>query len=156
MIKFRDRWCLPSEDNTLIKKILEKVHCTLYSIHPGLVKMYKDLKMNYWWRGMKKYVAEFVARCLTCQKVKAEHMQPQRLLQPIGDSNVEMGVHCYGLRDKVTQDKAQNGYYLGGSRPFDQKCCICANEVEMEYTLIDQCLHSTSNQVIWDAQGDCI
>ena len=27
----------------------------------------------FWWHGMKKDVAEYVARCLTCQKAKAEH-----------------------------------------------------------------------------------
>ena len=32
---------------------------------------------------MKKDVAEFVARCLTCQQVKAEHQRPARLLQPL-------------------------------------------------------------------------
>ncbi|KAK6139661.1 hypothetical protein DH2020_026596 [Rehmannia glutinosa] len=33
--------------------------------------MYKDLKRSYWWVNMKNQVAEFVARCLTCQRVKA-------------------------------------------------------------------------------------
>ncbi|KAL5575883.1 hypothetical protein UlMin_017582 [Ulmus minor] len=38
--------------------------------------MYKDLKEQFWWSGMKKEVAEFVAKCLICQKVKAEHQRP--------------------------------------------------------------------------------
>ncbi|KAK6160770.1 hypothetical protein DH2020_004151 [Rehmannia glutinosa] len=45
--------------------------------------MYKDLKRSYWWVNMKNQVAEFVARCLTCQQVKAEHQRPSRLLQPL-------------------------------------------------------------------------
>ncbi|KAK6117872.1 hypothetical protein DH2020_048372 [Rehmannia glutinosa] len=32
--------------------------------------MYKDLKRSYWWVNLKNQVAEFVARCLTCQRVK--------------------------------------------------------------------------------------
>ncbi|KAK6139751.1 hypothetical protein DH2020_026511 [Rehmannia glutinosa] len=44
--------------------------------------MYKDLKRSYWWVNMKNQVAEFVARCLTCQRVKAEHQRPTGLLQP--------------------------------------------------------------------------
>ncbi|KAK6139106.1 hypothetical protein DH2020_027151 [Rehmannia glutinosa] len=44
--------------------------------------MYKDLKRSYWWVNMKNKVAEFVARCLTCQRVKAEHQRPSGLLQP--------------------------------------------------------------------------
>ena len=38
--------------------------------------MYQDLKQLYWWNGMKKDVADFVSRCLTCQQVKAEHQKP--------------------------------------------------------------------------------
>ena len=32
---------------------------------------------------MKKDVVEFVAKCLTCQQVKAEHQRPAGLLQPL-------------------------------------------------------------------------
>jgi hypothetical protein len=32
---------------------------------------------------MKKEVADFIARCLECQKVKAEHRHPNGLLQPL-------------------------------------------------------------------------
>ena len=32
---------------------------------------------------MKKNVADFVARCLTCQQVKAEHQAPSGMLQPL-------------------------------------------------------------------------
>ncbi|KAM6587964.1 hypothetical protein CsatA_010569 [Cannabis sativa] len=45
--------------------------------------MYHDLKALCWWPGMKKDVVEFVAKCLTCQQVKAEHQRPAGLLQPL-------------------------------------------------------------------------
>ncbi len=32
---------------------------------------------------MRKDVAEFVAKCLTCQKVKFEHRRPQGEIQPL-------------------------------------------------------------------------
>ena len=32
---------------------------------------------------MKKYVAEYVTKCLTCQKIKAKHQGPCGELQPI-------------------------------------------------------------------------
>ena len=33
--------------------------------------------------GMKRSVAEYVAICDTCQRVKAEHQRPAGLLQPL-------------------------------------------------------------------------
>ncbi|XP_070045130.1 uncharacterized protein [Nicotiana tomentosiformis] len=43
--------------------------------------MYYDLKELYWWNDKKRNIAEFVARCPTCQQVKAEHQRPDRLMQ---------------------------------------------------------------------------
>ncbi|XP_070025018.1 uncharacterized protein [Nicotiana sylvestris] len=45
--------------------------------------MYHDLKEVYWWNNMKRDVADFVAKCLNCQQVKAEHQRPGGLLQSI-------------------------------------------------------------------------
>jgi hypothetical protein len=67
----------------LKKRIMEEAHNTPYSVHPGGDKLYKDLKQNFWWDGMKKDVAEFVSRCLTCQKVKFEHQRPGGEMQPL-------------------------------------------------------------------------
>jgi hypothetical protein len=64
--------CVPNV-NELKEKILREAHESTYSIHPRGNKMYHDLKATYWWYGMKRYVAEYVALCDTCQRVKAEH-----------------------------------------------------------------------------------
>jgi hypothetical protein len=45
--------------------------------------MYNDLKQYYWWYGMKREVAEYVAICDTYQRIKAEHQSPAGLLQPL-------------------------------------------------------------------------
>ena len=45
--------------------------------------MYRTIKENYWWSGMKRDIAEFVVRCLVCQQVKAEHKKPSGTLQPL-------------------------------------------------------------------------
>ena len=45
--------------------------------------MYQDMKRNYWWPGMKRDIAEFVSKCLTCQQIKIEHKKPGGLLQPL-------------------------------------------------------------------------
>ena len=45
--------------------------------------MYKDLKRNFRWKGMKMDLANFVSKYLTCQQVKAEHKRHFGLLQPL-------------------------------------------------------------------------
>ncbi|KAD5960518.1 hypothetical protein E3N88_11990 [Mikania micrantha] len=65
------------------KKILDEVHKTRYSIHPGATKMYQDLKKHYWWPSMKFNVMQYVNRCLTCAQVKAEHQKPYNMLQQL-------------------------------------------------------------------------
>ncbi|XP_070046897.1 uncharacterized protein [Nicotiana tomentosiformis] len=46
-------------------------------------KMYRDLKLHYWWTRIKKDIVGHVARCLNCQHVKYEHQRPGGLLQKI-------------------------------------------------------------------------
>ncbi|WVZ52135.1 hypothetical protein U9M48_003223 [Paspalum notatum var. saurae] len=79
---YKNRICVPNVDS-IKKLILSEAHDTTYSIHPGSTKMYYDLKERFWWYGMKRAVAEYVAICDTCQRVKAEHQRPAGLLQPL-------------------------------------------------------------------------
>lgn len=82
LIRFQDRICVPN-DVTLKNKILQEAHSSLYTIHPGSTKMYKDIKEIFWWNNMKREIAQFVAECDICQRVKAEHQRPGGLLQPL-------------------------------------------------------------------------
>ena len=52
-------------------------------MHPGGNKLYQNPRENFWWKGMKSDVVEYVAHCLTCQQVKAEHQRPAGLLQSL-------------------------------------------------------------------------
>ena len=44
--------------------------------------MYKDLQENFWWHGMKRDIATFIACCDSCQRIKVEHQKPAGLLHP--------------------------------------------------------------------------
>jgi len=82
ILKFKNCLCVPNVPE-LRTELLNESHDSVLTTHPGSTKMYRDLKSHYWWSGMKKDVAEYVARCLTCQQVKAEHQKPGGLLQPL-------------------------------------------------------------------------
>jgi hypothetical protein len=63
--------------------ILKEMHNVPYVGHPGYQKTVAAVKSHYFWPGMKKEIAEYIARCMECQKVKAEHRHPTGLLQPL-------------------------------------------------------------------------
>ena len=72
ILRFETRLCVP-DDGDLRRELLEEAYYSKFAIHLGKTKMYRDLKQNYWWPGMKRDIARFVAQCLVCQQVKAEH-----------------------------------------------------------------------------------
>lgn len=74
------RMWIPKLGN-LRHRILEEAHKSKYTMHPGNDKMYQDLRKNFWWIGMKKDIAAYISKCLTCSQVKAEHKKPAGLLQ---------------------------------------------------------------------------
>ncbi|KAL5573766.1 hypothetical protein UlMin_023363 [Ulmus minor] len=76
--------------------------------------MYQDLKERFWWSGMKKEVAEYVAKCLTCQKVKAEHQRPGAhfisikttfSLEQLTDLYVQEIVRLHGVPKSIVSDR---------------------------------------------------
>jgi hypothetical protein len=82
VVRCNERVCVPNNAE-LRKAILDEAHKSKLSIHLGTTKMYQDLKQRFWWSGMKKQVAEYVASCLTCQKAKIEHQKPAGFLQSL-------------------------------------------------------------------------
>ncbi|WMV09367.1 hypothetical protein MTR67_002752 [Solanum verrucosum] len=75
VLNFKGRICVPKVYD-LIEKVLAESHGSRYSIHPGVTKMYKDLKRIYWWSGIKKDIEEFVVKCQNCEQVNYEHQRP--------------------------------------------------------------------------------
>ena len=72
-----------SNDEEIKKQILYEAHNTPYAMHPGTTKICRVLKKHFCWPGMKKNMVDYVARCFTCQQVKAEHQRPSGMLQPL-------------------------------------------------------------------------
>ncbi|KAI3795537.1 hypothetical protein L1987_38192 [Smallanthus sonchifolius] len=80
ILRMNKRIWVPVYGNTP-EEILEEAHKSKYTMYPGSDKMYKNLKDNYRWIGMKKHIAIYVAKCLTCSQVKAEHQKLTGLQQ---------------------------------------------------------------------------
>ncbi|GJX54543.1 putative reverse transcriptase domain-containing protein [Tanacetum coccineum] len=60
--------------------IMHESHKSKYYIHPGSDKMYQDLKKLCWWPNMKAIIVEYVGKCLTCSRIKAECQKLSGLL----------------------------------------------------------------------------
>ena len=58
--------CVPDVGDVRIE-IMEEAQSSAYAMHQGSTKMYHTLKEHYWWKCMKRDIAEFVSRCFTCQ-----------------------------------------------------------------------------------------
>ncbi|WVZ90266.1 hypothetical protein U9M48_036580 [Paspalum notatum var. saurae] len=79
---FKNRLVVP-KDMELRKKILDEAHTSMFAMHPGSNKMYQDLKQKFWWTHMKREIAKYVSECDVCQRVKADHLKPAGMLQPL-------------------------------------------------------------------------
>ncbi|WVZ97301.1 hypothetical protein U9M48_042849 [Paspalum notatum var. saurae] len=79
---FKNRLVIP-KDMELRKKILDEAHTSMFTMHPGSNKMYQDLKQKFWWTRMKREIAKYVFECDVCQRVKADHLKPAVMLQPL-------------------------------------------------------------------------
>jgi hypothetical protein len=69
VVWFEKRVCIP-QDSKLRKLILQEAHDSPYSIHPGNTKMYMDLKGRFLWRNVKRDIAEYIALCDVCNRVR--------------------------------------------------------------------------------------
>ena len=63
--------------------VMDELHKRPYSGHLGYQKMITMIRKNFFWSNMKMEVAEYLARCLECQQVKAKYQHPVGLLQPL-------------------------------------------------------------------------
>jgi hypothetical protein len=80
LLRFKGQiYILPNDE--LRNLILNKAGRVVYMAHLGVTKMREDLKPLFFWKGMKADIVNYVARCLECQQVKAEHRHQARLLQ---------------------------------------------------------------------------
>ncbi|WVZ71000.1 LOW QUALITY PROTEIN: hypothetical protein U9M48_019627 [Paspalum notatum var. saurae] len=79
---FKNRLVVP-KDMELRKRILDEAHTSMFTMHPGSNKMFQDLKQKFWWTRMKREITTYVSECDVCQRIKADHLKPAGMLQPL-------------------------------------------------------------------------
>ena len=65
-LRLGTRLYVPDVDE-LRNDIMEEAHFYAYSVRPSFIKICHDLKDTYWRNVMKRDIANFMSRCLTCQ-----------------------------------------------------------------------------------------
>ncbi|XP_021751348.1 uncharacterized protein LOC110717016 [Chenopodium quinoa] len=59
-LRYKGRWCVPQKCEEVKRKLMEEGHNTLYSVHPGGDKLYKDLKkidsrfLSSFWKSVQE------------------------------------------------------------------------------------------------------
>ena len=81
LLLYKDRLYIPNVPNIKLL-ILNKIHKTPYSGHPGYQKTITMLRKDYFWSNMKNELT-YIAKCFECQQVKDEHQHLANLLQPL-------------------------------------------------------------------------
>jgi hypothetical protein len=71
-----------SNSNEMKNVAMKEMHNVPYVGHPRYHTAIVVVRIQYFWPGMKKEVANYIIGCLECQKVKTEHRLPTDFLQP--------------------------------------------------------------------------
>jgi hypothetical protein len=79
LLTYRNRLYIPDRDD-LKRFIMDELHKIPYIGHPGYQKMITTTRKQFYWPGLNKYIAKYLAKCIECQHVKAEHRHPAGLL----------------------------------------------------------------------------
>jgi hypothetical protein len=82
LLTYRNRLYIPNCDD-LKRFIMDELHKRPYTGHPGYHKMITATRKQFYWPRLKKYIAEYLSKCIEFQQVKEKHRHPEGLLQPL-------------------------------------------------------------------------
>ena len=76
----QDRLWVPEH---LYSELIREVHDQPACGHPGVARTYLLLRREYYWRGMKSTVAQYVQNCYVCHRAKPSRDRERGLLHPL-------------------------------------------------------------------------
>lgn len=68
------------ENSKLVHHIIQEFHG---STHKGFAKTCQQIRANFYWKGMRKKIKEFIRNCDVCQQQKSQQTKLVGLLQPL-------------------------------------------------------------------------
>ena len=69
-----DFWRIFIPDKQEIKaQVVQELHSTPYSAHPGIQRTIARVKRSFYWKGMTGDIRQFVENCPVCQTEKSDH-----------------------------------------------------------------------------------
>ena len=104
MLNYKVKICVPSIDD-----LIPNAHGSHYFLHPGVTKIYRDLKQTYWWSSMKKDV-KFMVKYLPTSKIWA--LMADMFSSKDANSAMEVGKNSYTLCGWYSQDFGKIWFYL--------------------------------------------
>lgn len=89
------QYVVPAQER---ETILKNYHDLPTAGHYGVEGTLNKIAQKYYWPNMRKYVAEYVKKCVPCQKYKATNLKPAGLLQtPVQAQRFEvMAIDLFG------------------------------------------------------------
>jgi hypothetical protein len=82
LLMHKNRIYVPSSGE-LRNLVLKEMHNVPYTGHTDYHKTIAIVRSQLFWPGMKMDVVDYIAKCMECQRVKAEHRHPMSFLQPL-------------------------------------------------------------------------
>jgi len=71
------------QDSPIIPKLLEMFHSSYTGGHGGVLKSFKRLTSEVYWKGMRKDLVEYIKGCQVCRQNKYSTLTPTGLLSPL-------------------------------------------------------------------------
>jgi hypothetical protein len=106
-LRYRGNNFVPNSQE-LKNMILREMHNAPYVGNPWYHKTIVVVKSQYYWPGMKKEIVEYIAKCLECQKVKAEHRHPVGLMHPLPIPEWKWGIVTIYFITKLPRTRKQH------------------------------------------------
>ncbi|EXC02267.1 Transposon Ty3-I Gag-Pol polyprotein [Morus notabilis] len=152
---YKGRLVVPPK-SPLIPILLREFHSSKIGGHSGVLKTYKRLALEFFWRRMRKDVESFMAACAVCQQHKTSTLSLAGLLQPLPIPNrvwddISMDFieglprsASYNSILVVVDHLSKYGHFIGLKHPFS------ANTVAVVFVRDIVRLHGFPQSIISD------